>query len=124
MSTINDNFLQAEESAQKLLAALSSLRNEAVSYKTSTKELEVVRRDLLNFVDSSRTIAKDTHDVVVLLKNIGGPEILSSINSFQSKLREESGNNNRKYRQLKIVTYICLAFSLLTFLGIVTLLLK
>lgn len=124
MSDINEKFLQAEESAQKLLHALSELKNETVSYKTSTKELEVVRRDLIGFVENSRMIVKDTHEVVSLLKRIGGPELHAAIDSISKTLQDQIDKNTKRFGQLRNLVYFCLGFSLLTLLGIITLLIQ
>ncbi len=106
MSQEAERFLQAEKSAQDVLEALSSLEQEAVSYKTSTKELHAVRQDLVGLIDSIQAVADDTHEVVKLIKAIGGPEILERV------------------ERLKILSIIGISTAMLSLVGIVFLLLR
>lgn len=79
-------FLQAEQSAEQLVETLAELKNEAVSYKTSAKELDAVRQKLVGLIDSVQSVAKDAHEVVKLIKAVGGPEILSRISGLSGEL--------------------------------------
>lgn len=106
MSQEAERFLQAEESAQVLLETLSSLQQEAVSYKTSTKELDAVRQRLVELINSIQAVANDTHEVVKLIKVIGGPEILERV------------------ERLKMLSIIGILTAMASLIGIVFLLLR
>ncbi len=113
MSKDADKFLHAEQSAQELLQTLEQLKAEATNYKTSAKELDLVRQKLSGLIDSVLTIAEDTHEVVKLLKSIGGPEILSRIGGLSEELN-----------RLRLLAIIGLSVSGLAVIGIVVLLLR
>jgi hypothetical protein len=80
MSEDTEKFLEAEQAAQEVLEALQRLREEAISYKTATADLDLVRERLLGLITSTEAIGKDTHNVVKTLMDIGGPEILRRVN--------------------------------------------
>ena len=124
MSQEVERFLQAEQSAQELLEALSSLKEEAVSYKTSTKELNAVRQSLVGLIDSIQAIAKDTHEIVKLIKGIGGPEILSLVDSLANKVQGESESNRERFKRLTTLSLIGILTAILSLVGIVILLLR
>jgi hypothetical protein len=113
MSKEADKFLHAEQSAQELLQTLEQLKNEANSYKTSTLELDAVRQKLSGLIDSVLAVAKDTHEVVKLLKSIGGPEILNRIGGLSEQLN-----------RMRLLAIIGLSISGLSVIGIVVLLLR
>lgn len=106
MSQEADRFLQAEQAAQEVLEALTSLKEEALSYNTAAQELDKVRERLLGLIDSTESIGKDTHQVVSLLKGIGGPEILERIN------------------RVKVLSFIAIAISTLSLAGVLFLILR
>ena len=117
-------FLQAEQSAEQLVQALADLKNEAVSYKSSTKELDAVRQKLVSLIDSIQAIAKDTHEVVKSIKAIGGPEILRGINSLSQELKEQSDIRDKQFTRLRLFIFAGLSASLLSLIGVVALLLR
>lgn len=117
-------FLEAEQSAEHLVQTLTELKNEAVSYKASTKELDAVRQKLVSLIDSIQAIAKDTHEVVKIVKAIGGPEILSGINSHSQKLKEQSVIRDAQFSRLRLFIFIGLSVSLLSLVGVIVLLLR
>jgi len=124
MSQEAERFLHAEQSAQQLLEALSSLQQETVSYKTSTRELDIVRQNLVGLIDSIQAIAKDTHEVVKLIKGIGGPEILRSIDSLLKQVQAESEITRQRVERLKRFTLVGISTPILSLIGIVVLLLR
>lgn len=79
-------FLDAEETAQKLVEALSRLQTEATSYGTSAKKLNDVKLELLNLIESTKNGVERSQDIIKLLGEIGGPEIIARL----AKLAEES----------------------------------
>ena len=103
MTQEGERFLQAEQSAQDVLNALSKLKEEAVSYKNGTKELATARESLVKLIDSILAIAKDTHEIVKLIKAIGGPEILRSIDSVSKRLHEEADKNLHRFEHREII---------------------
>jgi len=113
MSKEAENFLHAEQSAQELLQTLEQLKNEANSYKTSAHELDAVRQKLSGLIDSVLSVAKDTHEVVKLLKAIGGPEILSQI-----------GGLSEQFNRMRLLVITSLSVAGLSLIGIVVLLLR
>ncbi|MFN0156510.1 MAG: hypothetical protein ACKVRP_00395 [Bacteroidota bacterium] len=113
MSQEADKFLHAEQSAQELLQTLEQLKKEATSYKTSANELDAVRQKLSGLIDSVLAVAKDTHEVVKLLKSIGGPEILSRIGGLSEQLN-----------RMRLLAIIGLSVSALSVIGILVLLLR
>jgi predicted alternative tryptophan synthase beta-subunit len=82
-------FLEAEETAVKLVETLKLLYNEATSYQTATKELDKVRQRLLNLIESSERIVDGSHQIIKILKEIGGPEILNRILELENKLTSD-----------------------------------
>jgi len=117
MSQEAERFLHAEQSAQQLLEALSSLQQETVSYKTSTRELDIVRQNLVGLIDSIQAIAKDTHEVVKLIKGIGGPEILRSIDSLLKQVQAESEITRQRVERLKRFTLVGISTPILSLIG-------
>lgn len=83
MSQETERFLEAEQAAQAVLEALTRLKAETISYKTATQELDAVRERLLGLINDTESVSIDTHQVVSLLKGIGGPEILERINRLK-----------------------------------------
>jgi len=74
-----EKFLQAEESAEKLIQTLEKLQTEAKSYQCATNELGVVRNKLLELIESTKDVASNSYEVIKTLKDIGGPEILRGL---------------------------------------------
>ena len=72
MSHEPETFLQAEQSAQEILAALTDLRRETLSYRTSTRELEAVRQHLVGLIDSFQAVATEVDEVIGLLRALSG----------------------------------------------------
>lgn len=86
MANETEKFLKAEQAAEELVEALKKLRDEAVSYQTSTHQLDAVREKLITFIEASQRISQDTKTAVELLKSIGGPEILGSLHQLDGKV--------------------------------------
>ena len=88
MTKETERFLEAEQAAEELVEALKKLHDEAVSYKTSTSQLEAVRAKLVTFIEASQRISQDTKTAVELLKSIGGPAIFDSLSKLDIKVVE------------------------------------
>lgn len=108
-----EKFLQAEQFAQELVQTLEQLKNETNSYKTSKETLDAVKQKLSGLIDSNLSIAKDTHEVVKMLKSIGGPEILNRISVLSEHLD-----------RMRPLVVIALSVAGLSLIGIVVLLLR
>jgi len=118
-----EKFLQAEETAFKLAETLKELHNEATSYQTATKELEIVRQRLLNLIEATEKVASGSHEVIVTLKQIGGPEILNRIGKVEEKQNQGLAKQLMGLKRLKnlvIVTLFCSILGLI--IGIIALL--
>lgn len=107
-----EKFLQAEETAVKLVETLKQLHTEATSYQTATKELDTVRQRLLNLIESTERIASGSHEVIKILKEIGGPEILNRLAKLENKLTEEFAKQSKCMNKLKILIIVTLASSI------------
>lgn len=83
------NFLKAEETAVKLVETLKQLHTEATSYQTATQELNIVRGELLQLIESIEKTAVGSYDIIKLLREIGGPEILSRLINIENILAKE-----------------------------------
>lgn len=84
MENETQKFLEAEETAKKLVHTLEQLHTEATSYQAATGELESVRKRLVEFIESTGQIVKDSHRSIKLLTEMGGPEILSRLNRLRT----------------------------------------
>lgn len=73
------SFLEAEETAQKLVETLRKLQTEAASYGTAAKELNDVKLELLNLIESTKNGVERSQAIIKLLGEIGGPEIINRL---------------------------------------------
>jgi len=118
-----EKFLDAEKTAVELVETLKQLHNEATSYQTATKELEIVRRRLLNLIESTEKVARGSYEVIKILKEIGGPEILSRIEKLENKSTEEFAKQSKGMNKLKTLIIVTLASSITAvIIGIIALL--
>jgi len=118
-----EKFLQAEETAVKLVETLKQLHTEATSYQTATKELDTVRQRLLNLIESTERIASGSQEVIKILKEIGGPEILNRLAKLENISTEEFSKQSKGMDKLKTLIIVTLASSITAIIiGIITLL--
>jgi hypothetical protein len=114
-------FLTAEETAQRLVESLKKLHQEATSYHTSTKELELVRQKLVQLIESIREISKDSHEAIKIIASIGGPEILESLDSLSLSQGDEFSGHKHILGQLKMIILVTLGISFLSLIiGIIS----
>ena len=100
MEKETQEFLKAEEAAGKLVQTLEKLQAEGASYQTASEELDKVRGRLVNLIQSTEEVVKGSHEIVRVLKKIGGPEILDRL----TRLKEQCGQEfARQSRGLKIM---------------------
>ena len=83
-----EKFLQAEESAEKLIQTLEKLQTEAKSYQGATNELGIARDKLLELIESTKDVVSNSYEVIKTLKDIGGPEIFERFTKLENKLDE------------------------------------
>ena len=123
MEKEGEKFLQAEETAVRLVKTLKQLHTEATSYQTATKELDTVRQRLLNLIESTERIASGSHEVIKILKEIGGPEILNRLAKIENKSTEEFAKQLKGMNKLKILIIVTLASSITAvIIGVIALL--
>ena len=118
-----ERFLQAEETAVKLVETLKQLHTEATSYQSATKELDTVRQRLLDLIESTERVASGSHEVIKILKEIGGPEILNKLAKLENKSTEEFAKQSKGMEKLKALIIVTLASSITAIIiGIIALL--
>jgi|LSQX01.1.fsa_nt_gb hypothetical protein len=119
------NFLKAEETAVKLVETLKQLHTEATSYQTATQELNIVRGELLQLIESIEKTAVGSYDIIKLLREIGGPEILSRLINIENILAKEFNKQKSFMDKIKRLITITIIISIVTLvLDIVILLIK
>lgn len=100
MEKETQEFLKAEEAAGKLVQTLEKLQAEGVSYQTASEELDKVRGRLVNLIQSTEEVVKGSHEVVEVLKKIGGPEILSRLTTLEEQSGQEFGRQSKTMDRL------------------------
>lgn len=116
-------FLEAEETAEKLVQTLKKLHTEATSYQTATKELDTVRQRLINLIESTEKVVNGSHEVVKILKEIGGPEILNRLMKLEDKSSEEFAKQSKSLEKLKTLIIVAITSSIIAIIiGIIALL--
>jgi len=116
-------FLEAEETAEKLVQTLKKLNSEAMSYKTAAKELDAVRQRLIGLMDSTEKVVNGSLDVIRILKEIGGPEILSRLERLENNTNIEFSNQLKGFEKLKKLILIAITSSIIAvILGLISLL--
>lgn len=116
-------FLQAEETAEKLVNTLQKLHTEATSYKTAKGELDKVREKLSTLIQSTKDAVHGSIEIIKLLKEIGGPEILERFTTMEDKSSERFSIQSKSSKKLQILIIITLSSSIIAIvIGIFTLL--
>ncbi len=116
-------FLGAEETAEKLVQTLKKLHTEATSYQTATKELDTVRQRLISLIESTEKVVNGSHEVVKILKEIGGPEILNRLMKLEDKSSGEFAKQSKSLERLKALIVLAITSSIIAIVvGIIALL--
>ncbi len=58
MSNEKERFLQAEETATKLVETLNQLKNQIIEYNIVAKELEEIKISFISFIEKMENLAK------------------------------------------------------------------
>ena len=114
-----EKFLQAEESAEKLIQTLEKLQTEAKSYQSAANELGIARDKLLELIESTKDVVSNSYEVIKTLKDIGGPEIFKRFTKLENKLEETFNKQSSRIKNLKIFIIILLLISLATIAGLI-----
>lgn len=114
-----EKFLQAEESAEKLIQTLEKLQTEAKSYQDATNELGIARDKLLELIESTKDVVSNSYEVIKTLKDIGGPEIFKRFDIIENRLEEAFNKQLSLIKNLKLFIIILLLISLATIAGLV-----
>ncbi|OQB74073.1 MAG: hypothetical protein BWX92_03143 [Deltaproteobacteria bacterium ADurb.Bin135] len=96
-----EQFLKAEESAEKLVKTLQDLQMSVNSYKTAVEELNVVREKLVKFIENTEVIVKDTHEAVKTIREMGGPKILGMLEEMSKHALTEASTSSMRFSQLQ-----------------------
>ena len=114
-----EKFLQAEESAEKLIKTLEKLQDEAKSYQGATNELGIARDKLLELIESTKDVVSNSYEVIKTLKDIGGPEIFKRFDIIENRLEEAFNKQISLIKNLKLFIIILLLISLAIIAGLV-----
>ena len=112
MEKETQEFLKAEEAAGKLVQTLEKLQAEGASYQTASEELDKVRNRLVNLIQSTEEVVKGSHEIVGVLKEIGGPEILDRLTRLKEQRAQEFAMHSRDLRILNRLVMIAIAGSM------------
>jgi len=99
-----EKFLEAEETAIKLVENLKELHFEANSYKNAKMELDEARQKLINLIESTGKVTESSYEIIKMLKDIGGPEILTRINNMNEVIADATRSLNNDINNYKIDT--------------------
>jgi hypothetical protein len=100
------------------------LRDEAVSYKNSAEQMTEVRNKLTVFIEKTERISHDTHELIGVLREIGGPEILDAVGAVSNDVKELSASSLQQYNRIKLLVTLILISSILGLIFGVLLFLK
>ena len=81
-----EKFLHAEKIANELVETLNKLKQEIESYKTAGAALNDVKLKLSELTNNNKHIAEQMLQIIKTIVEIGGPEILDSINQNNTRL--------------------------------------
>ena len=114
-----EKFLQAEESAEKLIQTLEKLQTEAKSYQSAANELGIARDKLLELIESTKNVVNNSYEVIKTLRDIGGPEIFERFTKLENKLDEGFLKQSSSIKNTKIFVIILVLTSLAIIVGLI-----
>ncbi len=112
MEKETQQFLKAEETAGKLVQTLEKLRTESASYHTASEELDKVRGRLINLIQSTEEVVKGSREIVGVLKEIGGPEILDRLTKLKEQHAQECATYSNGLKILNRLVMLAIAGSM------------
>ena len=118
------NFLDAEETAQKLVEALSKLQTEAISHQTAAKELNDVKLELLNLIESTKNGVERSQDIIKLIGEIGGPEIIDRLVRLEENSKDSFSIQARRIEKLRFFIIITFTTTVLAVIISIIMLVK
>lgn len=81
-----ERFLEAEETASRLVETLKELHEEATSYQTANQALHTVQEKLLQLIDTTKNLSINSHEVINTLKEIGTPQLQEKLISLEDDI--------------------------------------
>lgn len=78
-------FLEAEERANQLVDALEKLFEETNSYQSAKKELDQVRRELVNLIEVLREIIVGNREITRILGGINAQDIIQKLITLEDR---------------------------------------
>ena len=116
-------FLQAEETAERLIQTLRQLQTEATSYTGAAQALDGVRTRLVDLVQSTEQLTVASHGIIKTLQEMGGPEIMHRLLTLENRSTDEFSAASKRLRGLKTLIIITLgASALAVVMGIIAVL--
>jgi hypothetical protein len=125
MEAETQKFLEAEQTAEKLVSTLQQLHTEATSYRTATGELETVRQRLISMIEVMQQTAVESHKAIIILNEMGGPEIIQHLNLIENKMSQDSELKSKQLKKLTTLVLLALiGVSVSSILSVIILLIK
>jgi hypothetical protein len=86
MTTQNEELLSAESAVQSLLNELVELKRQIGGYANASKNLNDVAIRLDQLIVRTHELSLKSHEGILVLKEMGGPEILSQLELIEEIL--------------------------------------
>lgn len=109
----NDQFLQAEEEANRLIEELGKLRKETESYASASKSLNQASSEVGKTARSLQAVAENSAQVFKTLNAIGTPELLRAQEEAKLVVLQKIEEEGAKLRRVVLLTAGTLLFALL-----------
>ena len=90
MNPHEQNFLNAEEAANKLVETVHMLQTEIAAHKSAKEDFLAARQRLESLVDSVASIVEDSSAVLKELRRVGAPEILRRCDAIESLIQSKT----------------------------------
>lgn len=78
-----ERFLNAEQTALKLVETLNQLQKKTQNYDTAAHDLESVRQQLVQLIDTTKEICEISYNAINALREVNGPEIISKLGQVE-----------------------------------------
>ena len=117
MDTEVKRILEAEETAEKLVGTLKNLHTEATSYQRATKELDAARQELVKLIASTQEVVKGSYEIISILQELGGPEILNRLNKLENIIIEELAKHSKSRINIIMLIMTTLVISIIALIS-------